>query len=265
MFDSEFFIQLSLISGLTLGVMMLTVWLLSLKLNDVSIVDAFWGFGFGLAALTMLYLADRQHGVGTAQLALVLIVCLWSLRLGGHLLSRWFGEAEEDRRYQAMRQRNPGFRWRSLYIVFALQGALIWLVALPLQVAFSAAPVSLDLLGLAGAAVAVGGLSMETLADIQLTRFRNNPANAGKILDTGLWACSRHPNYFGDATFWWGVWLICVSITPAAIAVFFAPLLMNYLIVKISGAELLEHYLRKNRPGYEDYIRRTNRFIPRLF
>ena len=93
MFDSAFFTHISLLSGLALAVMMLAVWLLSLKLKDVSIVDAFWGFGFGLVALTMLYLADLQHGVGTAQLALVLIVCLWSLRLGGHLLIRWLGAA----------------------------------------------------------------------------------------------------------------------------------------------------------------------------
>lgn len=242
-------------------IMMSGVWIASLFLKDVSIVDSFWGFGFGAIALALYFVNDG----GEAQAILTLLVSLWSLRLGLHLFIRWSAEPEEDHRYQAMRRNNPGFWWRSLYIVFGLQGLLMWVIALPVQIALSVPAVSANLWIYPAALISVSGLLIETFADIQLNAFRRNPENKGKVLNIGLWSVSRHPNYFGDALFWWGIWCVSVTISLKALFVIFAPALMTFLIVKISGADLLEKSLVKTRPGYKDYMAQTNRFIPKLF
>lgn len=242
-------------------IMMSGVWIVSLFLKDVSIIDSFWGFGFGAIALT-LFLANPG---GQAQTILTFLVGLWSLRLGLHLFIRWSAEAEEDHRYQKMRRNNPGFWWRSLYIVFGLQGVLMWVIALPVQIALSVPAVSANLWIYPAALISVSGLLIETFADLQLTAFRKNSDNKGKVLNTGLWSLSRHPNYFGDAMFWWGIWCVCLTITLKTLFVIFAPALMTFLIIKISGADLLEKSLVKNRPEYKDYMAQTNRFIPKLF
>jgi steroid 5-alpha reductase family enzyme len=242
-------------------IMMSGVWIASLFLKDVSIVDSFWGFGFGAVAFALYFV----NAGGEAQAILTFLVSLWSLRLGLHLFIRWSAEPEEDHRYQAMRHNNPGFWWRSLYIVFGLQGLLMWVVALPVQIALSVPAVSANLWIYPAAFISVAGLLIETFADIQLNAFRKNPENNGKVLNTGLWSVSRHPNYFGDALFWWGIWCVSVTISLKALIVIFAPALMTFLIVKISGADLLEKSLVKTRPGYQDYMAQTNRFIPKLF
>ena len=242
-------------------IMMSGVWIASLFLKDVSIVDSFWGFGFGAVAFALYFV----NAGGEAQAILTFLVSLWSLRLGLHLFIRWSAEPEEDHRYKAMRRNNPGFWWRSLYIVFGLQGLLMWVVALPVQIALSVPAVSANLWIYPAAFISVAGLLIETFADIQLNAFRKNPENKGKVLNTGLWSVSRHPNYFGDALFWWGIWCVSVTISLKALLVIFAPALMTFLIVKISGADLLEKSLVKTRPGYQDYMAQTNRFIPKLF
>ena len=242
-------------------IMMSGVWIASLFLKDVSIVDSFWGFGFGAVAFALYFV----NAGGEAQAILTFLVSLWSLRLGLHLFIRWSAEPEEDHRYQAMRRNNPGFWWRSLYIVFGLQGLLMWVVALPVQIALSVPAVSANLWIYPAAFISVAGLLIETFADIQLNAFRKNPENKGKVLNTGLWSVSRHPNYFGDALFWWGIWCVSLTISLKALFIIFAPALMTFLIVKISGADLLEKSLVKTRPGYQDYMAQTNRFIPKLF
>ena len=141
----------------------------------------------------------------------------------------------------------------------------MWVVALPVQIALSVPAVSANLWIYPAAFISVAGLLIETFADIQLNAFRKNPENKGKVLNTGLWSVSRHPNYFGDAFFWWGIWCVSVTISLKALLVIFAPALMTFLIVKISGADLLEKSLVKTRPGYQDYMAQTNRFIPKLF
>ena len=255
-----------LTSALIIALMMSFVWIISIPLKDVSIVDSFWGFGFGLSSLGIFLLSNGMKS--TAQMILLAAVIAWSLRLGGYLFWRWSQEEEEDRRYQAMRKNRPLFWLQSIYIVFVFQGLLMWVIALPVTHTLAhthttTEPVSA--LALLGLAVALAGLVIETVSDWQLVRFRANPDNQGKILETGLWGRSRHPNYFGDTTFWWGVWIICCAISPLAVYFVFAPLLMNYLIVKISGADLLDKVLAKRKPGYEDYMARTNRFVPKFF
>ncbi len=175
------------------------------SLRDVSIVDSFWGFGFGLQRLGVFLLTGNLKTL--SHLMLLGIVLAWALRLGGYLFWRWSREEEEDRRYQAMRKNRPYFWLQSLYIVFIFQGVLMWIIGLPVThvIAHPYDPMqSVSVISYIGFAIALLGLLIETLADVQLVRFKANPDNQGKILDTGLWARSRHPNYFGDALFWWG-------------------------------------------------------------
>ena len=239
-----------------LGGLMVALWLVSLKLRDASIVDPFWGTGFVIVAWTAA-LAGDLSGWG---LVLALLTTAWGLRLSLHLARRNLGHGE-DFRYQAMRKRYPRFELTSLVIVFGLQGLLLWIVALPLQLA-PAFDGSGHLLGVLGVGVWTVGLAFEAVGDAQLSRFRADPANEGRVLDTGLWRYTRHPNYFGDATVWWGLWLVAVAAgAPWWTAV--GPVVMTVLLRRVSGVTLLERSLAQRRPGYEDYVRRTSPFVPR--
>ncbi len=239
-----------------LGGLMLALWLVSVKLRDASIVDPFWGTGFVIVAWTAA-LAGEFSGWG---LAVALLTTAWGLRLSLHLARRNLGHGE-DFRYRAMRKRYPRFELTSLVIVFGLQGLLLWVVGLPLQLA-PAFEGSRPLVGAAGVAVWAVGLGFEAVGDAQLARFRADPANQGRVLDTGLWRYTRHPNYFGDATVWWGLWLVAVAAgAPWWTAV--GPVVMTVLLRRVSGVTLLERSPAQRRPGYEDYVRRTSPFVPR--
>jgi steroid 5-alpha reductase family enzyme len=245
------------LSGLAVVLCALTLlWLVSLWLRDASIVDPFWGPGFVLAALTY-YLSESSRSERGA-LVLALVVA-WALRLGVHLLRRNRREGE-DPRYRAMRERHGArWAWVSLVRVFWLQGAILWIVSLPLFAAVrSTRP--LGTLDLAGAAVFLVGLALETIADLQLARFRADPSSRGTVLDRGLWRYSRHPNYFGDALVWWGLWLVAAA--GGGWWTVFSPVAMTYLLLRVSGVPLLEAGLRASRPGYAEYARRTSAFVP---
>ena len=227
------------------------LWLLSLRLKDASIVDVFWAPGFAAVAWAMADTGPRAWLVLT-------LVTIWALRLGLHIYLRHRGE---DPRYAALRAK-AGARWwwQSLFQVFLLQAALIWIISAPLQVAVSAAA-PLSLFDAAGGAITACGLIVEALADLQLTRFRAEPANAGKVMDRGLWAWSRHPNYFGDALMWWGFFLIGVGASGQWWLIV-SPVLMTVLLLRVSGVSLLEETIAERRPAYADYIRRTSAFVP---
>lgn len=249
--------NLALVLGIMLG-----LWLLSLRLRDSSIVDLFWGLGFAVIALATLW---RTGGVSPRAFLLALLVTIWSLRYSWHLWRRNIGQGE-DYRYAQMRQGTEakGGCWatRSLYVVFLLQGFIMWLVSLPVQFGQAyAEPVTLGWPAMAGLALWITGLLFEAVGDAQLKRFRANPANRGKVLDTGLWRYTRHPNYFGNACLWWGIWL-CACEVPAAAWAFFGPALMTWALLKFSGVPILERHLAATRPGYEDYMRRTSMFFP---
>lgn len=243
-------------------ILLFSLWLVSLIIRDASIIDMFWGGGFALIAFATLLTSSNLSVYALATGGLVII---WGLRLFFHLLIRWRKEGEEDYRYQKMRAyHGDRFWWRSFFTVFTLQGVLMWVVALPYIAAFYiGGSAALPLLTVFGLLVALAGLSMETLADRQLTRFRAT-AKPGDLLTNGWWSRTRHPNYFGDVVFWYGIWIAVTAATPEAIWTVFSPLLMNYFLVRISGAAMLERRLIK-KPGYEDYMKRTNRFIPRIF
>ena len=231
-------------------------WLLSLPLRDVSIVDTLWSLMFLLATICYVKAPSTPGPRGVLLLALVGI---WSLRLAGHIFWRNRGHGE-DRRYQAIRRNNePGFAWKSLYIVFGFQAVLAWFISLPLlAAALSSRP--LGVLDGIGVALWAGGFVFEAAGDWQLQRFRADPSNAGKVMDRGLWRYTRHPNYFGEFCLWWGFY--CIAVSAGGWWSLPAPLLMSFLLLKVSGVALLEKDIGERRPEYSDYIRRTHAFFP---
>ncbi|NNL67850.1 MAG: DUF1295 domain-containing protein [Myxococcales bacterium] len=235
---------------------MLLLWLASLRLKDASIVDIWWGPGFAVLAVVAYLLAERGHLLVTG------LVTVWGLRLGAYLLWRNAGQGE-DPRYQAMRRHwGERFPWVSLGTVFVLQGLLQWFVALPVIVAQQrGAPESLGALAGVGVLFFGVGLFFETVGDWQLARFKADPENQGRVMDRGLWRYTRHPNYFGDFCVWWGIFLVCLE-TSGAVYTIASPLVMSFLLMRVSGVPMLERSIGKRRPGYAEYQRRTNAFFP---
>jgi steroid 5-alpha reductase family enzyme len=235
------------------------IWLLSLALRNASIIDIFWGLGF--VVLTWVYFA-LADGWDTRSVLISVIVTVWGLRLSAYILYRNWGEGE-DRRYQRMR-RNAGdaFWWRSYITVFLLQGLLLWTISMPLLAAQNAAqPDSLRVWDFLGVGIWAVGFIFEAGGDWQLMRFKADPANKGKVMNRGFWRYTRHPNYFGDAVQWWGFFIIAAHTTDGWITVF-SPVIMTFLLARVSGATLLERDLAKSKPGYEEYIRNTSGFVP---
>ncbi len=243
-------------AGAALLLVATAFWVVSLVDDDVSIVDSVWSLMFLIVALAYFGAAEITGPRGLLVLGLVAV---WALRLSIYITWRNRGKPE-DYRYQQIRANNePGFKYKSFYIVFGLQGLLAWIIAVPLGVAISGtAP--LGLLDFAGIAIWLTGFLFESIGDWQLARFKSDAANEGKVLDTGLWAYTRHPNYFGDFAVWWGFYLIALS--AGGSWTIFAPLLMTALLLKVSGVALLEKDIAERRPAYADYIHRTNAFFP---
>ena len=230
-------------------------WLASVVKRDVSIVDSLWSLFFLAGAVAYAVVA----GTSDRGLLLLALVTVWALRLSGYLTWRNWGEPE-DRRYQAIRARNePGFTWKSFYLVFLLQAVLALIIAMPLFAGL-AAPGAFNALDAMGVTLWVIGFVFEVVADVQLARFKADPANASRVLDSGLWRYTRHPNYFGETVLWWGFYLIAAA--GGAWWTVFAPLLMTVLLIRVSGVTLLEQDIAERRPAYRDYVLSTNAFIP---
>ncbi len=250
---------LALEAGVVLALVTL-LWAVSVAVRDSSIVDVFWGSGFVVIAWVAFALGG---GSEDRRLLLAAMVTVWGLRLTAYLARRNLGKGE-DYRYAEMRRRH-GRRWplRSLFVVFWLQGALMWVVSLPVQAAMTdPTPSGLGALDWAGVAVWAVGLGFESVGDLQLARFKADPANRGKVMDRGLWRYTRHPNYFGDFCVWWGIWLVALA-TGSAWWTVVGPALMSVLLIRVSGVALLERSLSKRREGYADYVARTSAFFPR--
>jgi steroid 5-alpha reductase family enzyme len=248
-------------TALALWAFMSLAWLVSVLRRDTSIIDAFWGPGLVVSAWVSLICASAVHPLGVLITGLV---SLWGARLGWHLLRRNLAQGE-DRRYREMREKARG-HWvaRSYLTVFMLQGALLWLVSAPLQTAIAlGAGITpwREGLSLLGVALFVLGMVFEAVADAQLDRFKRDPANKGKVMDRGLWRYSRHPNYFGEACIWWGLFLTALP-APLTAWTLFSPALVTLLLLKVSGLPLAEKGMESRRPGYADYARRTSAFIP---
>lgn len=234
----------------------LSFWLVSLARDDVSIVDSLWSLMFLLIVAAYQVLADPA---GPRRWLVLLLVAVWALRLSVYITLRNHGQPE-DARYQAIRRNNePQFRFKSLYIVFGLQAVLAGIISMPLLVA-SSGQSPLGWLDGLGVALWLAGMFFEVVGDRQLARFRYDPQNRGKVLNTGLWRYTRHPNYFGEFTLWWGYY--CLAVAAGGWWTLLSPLLMSLLLLKVSGVALLEKDIGQRRPQYADYIRQTNAFFP---
>ena len=234
----------------------LLLWLISLRLKDASIADIFWGPGIaGVVDIT----AWLGGGGGTRASVVLVLVNLWAFRLAAHIWSRHKGE---DRRYAAMRQ-HFGHNWwfLSLVQVFLLQAILIWFIPAPLVAALLYSHMPIGWLDYLGIGLATAGLILETLADSQLAAFRIDPKSRGLVMDRGLWAWSRHPNYFGECVMWWGCFLIGFGASHQK-WLLLSPILVTVLLLYVSGVSLMEETISSRRPGYADYRRRVSGFIP---
>ena len=237
----------------------IALWAVSLQLKNASIIDIFWGLGFVVSFwLTYIQAPHNNHIVPTL---LGVLVTAWGLRLAIHILLRSFGKGE-DKRYAKFRTDNgPHWWWSSLFKVFLLQGLLIWLISAPISI-MQASPNPIGLLSTIGLFVWIIGFVFEAGSDWQLMRFKSIPANKGKLLTTGLWKLSRHPNYFGDATQWWAFWLI--SVTQTTWWTIFSPILITILLLKVSGVPITEKSMRRETSDYKDYIDTVPAFIPNI-
>ncbi|MDX2012793.1 MAG: DUF1295 domain-containing protein [Myxococcaceae bacterium] len=240
--------------GVTLSIMF-GLWLLSLRLKDSSIVDLFWGAGFVVIAWLSMWL----HSPSPRGWLVAGLVSLWGLRLSVYLTWRNHGRGE-DPRYAAMRAK-AGAAWplRSLFVVFGFQGLLMWLISMPVQFAIRSLG-DVGWLDAVATALVLIGVTFETVGDLQLARFKANPANKGQIITSGLWRYTRHPNYFGDAVTWCG--LACFGIAAGVWPTVLSAGVMTFLLMRVSGVPMLESAM-KHRPGYAEYVARTSAFFPR--
>ncbi|HMT45257.1 MAG TPA: DUF1295 domain-containing protein [Chakrabartia sp.] len=242
--------------------LMLILWVVSIRIRDVSYIDAFWAWGMVLLTAATFWLTPGGHG--PRKLLILALVSLWGLRLGTHLFIRW-RKSGVDPRYakilgNLMEKKGWSFGKAALIQVFAMQGPLLFIVCLPAQAGQVPDGPELGLLSAIGAAVALTGILLETVGDAQLNAFRANPANRGQVLQTGLWRYTRHPNYFGDTCLWWGIWLIALEAGMGWTVI--GPALLTWLLTRLSGVPMLERALTKSRPGYADYVARTSAFFP---
>lgn len=252
--------------GLVLAI--LGLWAGARAIRDVSFVDAFWPLGMVLLA----WGSALQAGFGGQRTQLILaLVTLWGLRLAVHLFLRWRAQGEDPRYRRILEAVIEGRGWSwgqaALLSVFLTQAPLLFITCLPAQIGVfaSATGLSADIgwLARAGVLVAIAGIVIESIADAQLHAFRRHPANRGKVLDTGLWRYTRHPNYFGDALVWWGLWLLAAGAGLwVAAASLIGPVFLTFTLTRWSGVPTLELGLRRTRPGYADYAARTSGFLP---
>ena len=231
-------------------------WLLSLPFRNVSLADSLWSL--------MLFLAGVIYALGSdpraPRLSLVLwLLAAWALRLALHLTARNAGRGEQ-RRHREMRERHqPGFAWKSLFLVFWMRALVAWAISLPLLGAFASAR-PLGAIDRVGVALWCLGMLCEAVGDWQLARFKKNASHADKVLDGGLWRYSRHPNYFGEACVWWG--FFCFALAAGAWWALAGPLLLTFLLLRVSGVPAAERDIGKRRPQYADYVLKTNAFFP---
>ena len=238
---------------------MVVIWLLSLPLKDSSIADIFWGPGAVLVAWTTWFLTQGFYG---RKLLVALLVTIWGVRLAVHIALRNFGKAE-DRRYRIWRETyGKAYWWISLFKVFLLQGLILWAISLSFQAAQNVMePRAFVWLDVVGTLVWTAGFLFEVVGDAQLRRFKSNPGSQGKVMDRGLWAYTRHPNYFGESLVWWGIFLISL-VDISNLWTIISPVLITFLLLRVSGVAMLEKDMTDRRPAYRNYIKTTSAFIP---
>jgi len=246
---------------LTLGLLLLfymSAWfVLSLvkKRNDVA--DVAWGLGFVLLVWVSFFVGEAESIRG---FLVGLLVSIWGIRLAWHIHRRNKGKTE-DYRYAKWREEwGKWFYLRSYLQVYFLQGALLFLIVLPILFINKGAGQDLGVLDFVGLAVWILGFVFESVGDAQLARFIKDPANKGKLMQSGLWQYARHPNYFGEVLMWWGLWIIALSV-PNGLYGIIGPLTITFLILKVSGIPMLEKRMEEN-PEFVEYKKRTSKFFP---
>ena len=250
-------------AAVDLAMMVLLCWV-AVRIGDVSFIDAVWGAGMAVLAFASFVQVTEPGPRAGLLLAMTVI---WGLRLGIHLFLRWRGHGEDPRYAKMLGKARAQGRYGSaaFKVVFGPQAVLLFVTSLPAQVGILASgqPAPIAPLAWAGFALWLTGMGFETIGDAQLKAFRADPAMKGKVLDTGLWRFTRHPNYFGDACVWWGIWLVAATGGIwVALGSVIGPLFLTFTLTKWSGKPLLEKGLAKSRPGYADYVKRTSGFIP---
>jgi steroid 5-alpha reductase family enzyme len=253
------FFHIYLHAFLVIMSLMILLWVVSVIVKNVSIVDLFWGFGFVLTAVFYFF---NTEGFEPRKIIITILVALWGFRLSAYLAWRNIGKGE-DFRYKEFRKRYGENRywWISFFQTFLLQGVLMWLISAPLLGAqFYNHNNTIGVLDYSGIALWIIGFTFETGGDLQLASFRADPLNKGKVLNTGFWKITRHPNYFGDSAVWWGYGLICLS--AGSYFSVLGSLLMTALIIKVSGVVLIEKTLIVQKTEYKEYIEETSAFLP---
>lgn len=253
------FFEIFLLSGAAILLLMTILWLVSIAITNVSIVDIFWGAGYVVASIIYFIFSEGNYD---RKLLLLILVTIWGLRLTFYLGWRNIGKGE-DYRYKEFRK-NYGekrYWWFSFFQTFLLQGVLMWIISLPLLAAmFYGQEKGLGWLDFSAVLVWMIGIAFEAGGDIQLARFKKDPSNKGKVLDTGFWRYTRHPNYFGDAAVWWSYAIFSIAVVSYWPII--GSLIMTFLLIKVSGVALLEKSLVDTKPQYKEYIRKTSAFFP---
>lgn len=252
------FLNLILANFVIVAIFMTGLWIVSLFKRDASIIDPCWGLGFVIIAwATVVQMGAIHWGSGL----LAVLVTIWGLRLSAYLFWRNAGKGE-DRRYAKMREKHGDRFWLvSLFTVFLLQAVLLWLISLTIQSGmFFSSTFNPSWISWLGVVVWAVGLFFESVGDYQMARFKARPDSSGKVMNEGLWRYTRHPNYFGDFCVWWGFYLAAAPMNSWW--TIGSPLLMSFLLLKVSGVSLLEKDIEDRRPEYEEYKKKTNAFFP---
>ena len=245
---------INLITILGFNFIVITIlWISSLKTKRADFIDIYWGPSFFFSFLLVLAINNSFSVTETISL---LLIAVWGFRLGIYLFIRNINKTE-DIRYVKIREARGNI---GLYLTaYLIQIILIPIISLPL-VSIIDTSIDLSFIHWVGILIALSGILIETIADIQLTNFKLDHNNNGKVMDKGLWYYSRHPNYFGDSLFWWGITIFCFAISNH-LFIFIAPIIMTYLLLKVSGVTMLENRLSKKKYGYDDYIKSTSSFV----
>lgn len=257
-FDTARFLTGLPLVAAAITVVVLATFAVALRVGRHSVIDVAWGFAFAVVA-AVSFVWSSGHGSASIRVTILAMTALWGLRLAGYIGLRQIG-ADEDPRYDRMLSKAPGsrtaFAARKIYLT---QGAAVLLVSLPIQVA-SYESGSINVLAVVGIVIWGVGLFFESVGDAQLAVFKRNSANKGKVMDQGLWRYTRHPNYFGDACVWWGIFVVSAAHWPGVLTVL-SPIAMTYFLTRGTGKATLEGHMG-SRPGFQDYVTRTSGFFP---